>query len=127
MERKQEIGNVRPKTVERKNGTMEKIASYVQEHMTEHITLRGIAAYCDVSVSTITQMFQKRLGTTFHQYLTQQRMKAADELIRTGTPLEEVGRMVGYMDHSTFYRAFRQSFGMSPREYRREIQTNAEK
>ena len=112
----------RRKSTARKTGTIEKVEEYVCKHLAEQVSLHAVAEYCGVSVSTITQTFQKRQNTTFHRYLTQQRMKAADELIRTEMPLEEVGRMVGFTDHSTFYRAFHQSFGMSPREYRREIQ-----
>ena len=45
----------------------------------------------------------------------------ARKLIFQGRTLESVGREVGYQDHSTFYRAFRQTFGMSPREYRKTL------
>ena len=110
----------RPGTVVRKTGLLEKIASYVEENLVGRITLKGVADHCGVSVSTVTQLFQKCLGTTFHQYLTNCRMDAARTLIRDGVPLEEVGRQVGYSDHSTFYRAFRRFFGMSPRDYKKQ-------
>lgn len=99
---------------------MSRICAYVQEHLTEKITLREIAEKFQVSVSTVTQLFQKKSDTTFHQYLTLQRMQLAKQLIRERVPLEEVGKQVGYVDHSTFYRAFRQTFGISPREYRKK-------
>ena len=108
----------RPSTAQRKNATMAKITAYVDTHLNERITLRIIAAYSGVSVSTVTQLFQKQADTTFHDFVTNRRMVMADKLIREGIPLEQVGKMVGYQDHSTFYRAFRQHFGTSPREYR---------
>ena len=99
-----------------------KITAYVQSHIATQITLKQIAAHCGVSVSTITQLFQKRMGLTFHQYVTHCRMEAACQLIGENIALEEVGRQVGYTDHSTFYRAFKQTFRMSPREYRRSLE-----
>jgi len=63
-------------------------------------------------------MFQKHANLTFHEFLTKRRMVMADRIIREGIPLEQVGKLVGYQDHSTFYRAFRQYYGISPREYR---------
>ena len=90
----------------------------MQAHLAEKITLKIIAAYCGVSVSTVTQLFQKKMNMTFHGYITHQRMQAAQTLIASGVPLEQVGKQVGYQDHSTFYRAFHRYFGMSPREYR---------
>lgn len=93
---------------------MNRIAAYMDAHLEEKITLEGVAQYCGVSISTITQMFQKKTDTTFHHYLTRHRMFAAEQLIRSGTPLEHIGKQLGYRDHSTFYRAFRRNFGISP-------------
>ena len=51
-----------------------------------------------------------------------ERMEKARDLILQGLPLESVGKAIGYQDHSTFYRAFRQTYGVSPREYRKNMQ-----
>jgi AraC-like DNA-binding protein len=111
----------RPSTAQRKNSMLSKITAYVDAHLSERITLRVIAAYCGVSVSTVTQLFQKQADSSFHEFVTNRRMIMADQLIRENHPLEQVGKMVGYQDHSTFYRAFRQHFGVSPREYRCQL------
>ena len=107
------------------NKLLDRIAAYVDANLTQKITLQEVAAHCGVSVSTVTQQFQKQRGTTFHQFLTMRRMEAVQQLIKNGTPLEEAGKLVGYKDHSTFYRAFRQSFGISPREYRKSVFSEA--
>lgn len=108
----------RPSTAQRKSAMMKKITAYVDTHLHEPITLRIIAAHCGVSVSTVTQLFQKQTEETFHDFVTNRRMVMAEKHIRERIPLEQVGKMVGYQDHSTFYRAFRQYFGISPREFR---------
>ncbi len=111
----------RPSTLARKASLMDQISAFVQEHLREPLPLKRVAEHCGVSISTITQLFHKQHGFTFHQYVTKQRMAAASQLVRSGMPLEEVGKQVGYTDHSTFYRAFRQHFGQSPREYRKQL------
>lgn len=116
----------RPSTAQRKHAMMEKITAYVDAHLGEQITLGIIAAHCGVSVSTVTQLFQKQAEVTFHDFVTSRRMAMAEKRIKEGIPLEQVGRMVGYRDHSTFYRAFRQYFGISPREYRCRLTETAE-
>ena len=108
----------RPGTALRKQFLQDQIAAYVDQHLTEKITLKTISGYCGVSVSTVTQLFQKKLNTTFHEYVTCRRMETAVALIRQGVPLEHVGKQVGYQDHSTFSRAVRQHTGASPREFR---------
>ena len=97
----------RPSTSQRKSALLERITGYVDAHLTEKLTLKAISVCCGVSVSTVTQLFQKKASTTFHDFVTQRRMEMAKELIREGLPLEQVGKEVGYRDHSTFYRAFR--------------------
>ena len=96
---------------------LEKITAYVEANLAQKITLQMIAGQFHVSVSTITQLFRKKEKTTFHHFVTSKRMEKARDLILQGQPLESVGKAIGYQDHSTFYRAFRQTFGISPREF----------
>jgi two-component system response regulator YesN len=103
------------------NVLLEQITAYARANLAEQITLKGLAAQYNVSVSTITQTFQRKAGVSFHKYLTECRVRRAVELMEEGIPLEEVGRQVGYSDHSSFYRAFVQCMGSSPREYRKQM------
>ena len=116
----------RPGTSQKRDFLLEQIMTYVDEHLQESVTLKVIAVHCGVSVSTVTQLFQKRANMTFHEYITLRRMQQAEKLIAAGVPLEQVGKQVGYRDHSTFYRAFRQHYRKSPREYRTGLAESAE-
>ncbi len=104
-----------------KNPLLYQITVYVKVHLSEKLTLTTVADHFGVSVSTVTQLFHKKARITFHEYVTDCRMEKAQMLILRGRPLETVGKEVGYRDHSTFYRAFRQKYGVSPREYRKTI------
>jgi len=112
--------------LERKN-LLEQITAFVEANLSEKITLQMIASQFSVSVSTVTQLFQRKAETTFHGFVTGLRMEKARTLILQGLPLETVGKAIGYRDHSTFYRAFRQTFGISPREYRQLVSAEATK
>lgn len=104
-----------------KNPLLNQIAAYIKANQAGKVTLKAVAEHFEVSISTVTQLFQKKIRITFHDFLTECRMEQARVLILQGTPLEIVGKEVGYRDHSTFYRAFRRKFGVSPREYRKRI------
>lgn len=116
-----EMRKERPVTTQKKRNLLEQIKVYVDAHLQENITLKSVAAHCGVSVSTVTQLFQKHANMTFHSFVTMRRMKLAEELIVAGVALEQVGKQAGYQDHSTFYRAFRQYYGKAPREFRNEL------
>lgn len=94
------------------------IQDYVERHLTEKITRKDVAAYFYVSENTISQTFRKKMGTSFHRYVTIQRLKAAKGFIDEGTPLKLVSRLVGFADYSSFYRAFKQEYSISPEQYR---------
>jgi AraC-like DNA-binding protein len=112
------IKRERAGTTRRKQQLLEDIFAYVDANLTQRINLQQVAAHFNVSVSTVTQLFQHKADMTFHQLLNQRRMEVADQLISEGVPLEEVGKKIGYADHSSFYRAFKQHYGVSPREYK---------
>lgn len=99
---------------------LNQVLAYVEEHLSEKITLAEIARVFWVSQSTVTQTFRNKLGVSFYRCVTQRRLIAAKNLIAEGLPLETVGQKVGFSDYSSFYRAFKQEFGISPRQFRKK-------
>ena len=92
--------------------------AYIEMNLAEKITIRDTAKHFYVSESTIRQTFRQKMGVSFHHCLTQRRLIAAKQLIEGGCVLEQVAAQTGFSDYSSFYRAFRQEYGISPRQYR---------
>ena len=106
-----------PPTV--KQELLDRILFYVESEMAQKITLAETARRFLVSESTINQLFRKRMNVSFYHYVTQRRLIAAKSLLLSAVPAEQICTMVGFGDYSTFYRAFKQEYGISPAEYRR--------
>ena len=102
----------------------DRVMAYVEAHLSEKITLADVAHHFYVSESTISQTFRKKMGVSFYRHVTQRRLIAAKALISDGIPLETVGERVGFSDYSAFYRAFKQEYGISPRQYRKLQDSN---
>lgn len=98
---------------------LEEVLAYVERHLGDHITLSATAQRFFVSESKISQTFREKMGVSFYRCVTQRRLIAAKNLITEGLGLEAVSIQVGFRDYSSFYRAFRQEFGISPRQYRK--------
>ena len=98
---------------------LDQVLAYVEAHLTEKITLADVAKHFWVSQSTVSQTFRSKMGVSFHRCVTQRRLIAAKALILEDVPLEDVSEQVGFSDYSTFYRAFRQEYGVSPRKFRK--------
>lgn len=98
---------------------LDQLLAYIEEHMAERITLSETAKNFFISESTITQTFRKKMGVSFYRCVTQRRLIASKALIEKGNSLETVAEQVGFTDYSSFYRAFKQEYGISPRQYRK--------
>lgn len=98
----------------------DRIAAYIEEWYASHITVDDLARRFYVSNSTISHQFKQKMGTSLYHYITQRRLIAAKSLIQQGSLLEDVASEVGFADYSTFYRAFKQEFGISPRQFARK-------
>ena len=94
------------------------IVAYIETHLCEKITLSDTAQRFFVSESTIGQTFQKKMHLSFYHYVTQRRLIAAKSMMLKENNLDILSTKVGFSDYSTFYRAFKKEFGISPREYR---------
>lgn len=103
---------------------LDDVVSYIETHLNEKISLSDTAQRFFVSESTIGQTFQKKMHVSFYHYVTQRRLIAAKSLMLEEHNLDILSEKVGFKDYSTFYRAFKKEFGLSPREYRNLIAEN---
>ena len=98
---------------------LDQVLAYIEQHLAEKITLADTAHHFYVSESTITQSFRRKMDVSFYRCVTQRRLIAAKTLIESGVPLEAVAEQVGFSDYSSFFRAFKQEYGIAPRQYRK--------
>ena len=96
---------------------LNEVLAYIETNLGNKITLEDTAKHFYVSVSTITQLFRQKMGTSFYRCVTQRRLIAAKIKIGQGESLEDVSRAVGFTDYSSFYRAFKKEYGITPRQY----------
>ena len=97
---------------------LDKVTAYIENHYAQHITVSELAHKFYVSDSTISHLFKQKMGVSIYHYVTQRRLISAKNLITQGIALETVATQVGFSDYSSFYRAFKQEYGISPRQFR---------
>ena len=97
---------------------MEEILRYILSHLEEDLTVETLSRQFFISRYYLMHRFKAVTGYTVHQYITQKRLLRAGELIRSGVPVMKAAEQAGFTEYSTFLRAFRSTFHMSPREFR---------
>ena len=90
------------------------VADYISEHFDETITLDLLADRFYISKYYMMRLFKQETGYTLGQYISQKRLLLAKELLSSGVPGTQVCYDCGFKDYSTFSRAYKQLFGVTP-------------
>ena len=102
--------------------TITGITRYLQEHLTEEISLTVLAGQFHLNPQYISQLFKSEIGVNFLAYLTNIRMERAKKLLlSTSLPIAEVAEQSGYGDYRVFTKVFKKSEGVTPSQYRRDF------
>jgi AraC-like DNA-binding protein len=83
-------------------------------------SLPELAHNTQISASRLSHLFKDEIGINVKDYRQECRLRlAAEILVSTGMPIKAIAYLVGYGHCSSFVRAFKNHFGMSPAAYRR--------
>jgi AraC-like DNA-binding protein len=91
-----------------------------ESHITTPISVDELAFLCNTSISTFKRKFLNIYGTSPQKWLIQQKMRLAANLLKQ--PHERSGSVyeqVGYTNQSSFILAFKNEYGVTPKEYQR--------
>lgn len=105
-----------------KNGRLiQEIIEDVSGRLDESITLRDMANRFSFSPNYLGLIFKEETGHNFSDYVIAKRMeKARDLLIHTKLKIYEIASQTGYQYLPYFSRQFRETYGITPLEYRRK-------
>jgi len=112
MTRREELAAVQP--LFPKNERVVEILRYIDGHLTEDITIEGLAERFFLSRYHMMRLFREHTGLTIHSYLVDRRLMNARDLIGKGYGATEACYKAGFNSYCTFCRAFNKRFGMSP-------------
>ena len=96
-----------------------KLQDWLDVNYTRPVTLQALAAFADLTERSLIRRFKAATGDTPTSYLQILRIEAARQhLENSRVAVEEVTRLVGYEDVSSFSRLFRKHTGLAPGIYR---------
>lgn len=100
---------------------MMEILKYIDESY-EEANLTKLCETLHQQDYKICKLIKKNTGLTFKELVQEKRIEKAIELLkRTDYAIEDIIRRVGYENDSYFYRIFKKKFGLSPKEYKKNI------
>jgi AraC-like DNA-binding protein len=96
------------------------LCDYINNHLEENLSLDHLASFFYVSKYHISHVFKDNMGISLHQYILKKRLQASKNGILSGIPFVELYHQYGFSDYTSFYRAFKKEFGLSPKEFREQ-------
>ncbi|ACT93327.1 AraC family transcriptional regulator [Dyadobacter fermentans] len=98
----------------------EKAILYMQENLSNSLSLDNIARSVNLSVSFFSRRFKKDTGYAPIEYFNYLRIQKACQLLHFSTwRINEVASAIGIDDPFYFSRLFKQQMGLSPAHYRK--------
>lgn len=107
-----------PATPKETQSLYRNLISYIEEHLEEDLSLDSLAGTFYVSKYHIAHLFKENLGLSLHQYILKKRLSLCRDAILGGSDINDAAMLCGFGDYSSFYRAFKKEYGVSPREYK---------
>lgn len=101
----------------KKNQLIDSVISYINENLEEEINMDALAGTFFISKYHLSREFKKYTGTTLYRYVVQKRLIKAKGLILDGHPITSVYEKCGFGDYSNFFRAFKNEYGLTPKEF----------
>jgi YesN/AraC family two-component response regulator len=97
-----------------------KTMQFIDEHLTEPITMADIADHIHHNPTYISRCFKKVTGIPLQQYIIYKRIILAKKYLTEGYSLNETCRLSGFNDYSNFARTFKKQIGCSPKKYQEQ-------
>ncbi|MCM8709440.1 helix-turn-helix domain-containing protein [Clostridium sp. SYSU_GA19001] len=98
------------------------IINYIYSNYKEHITLNDLANKEFLSVPYLSKFIKDQLGLTFTEYLNSVRLNyAVKDIINTDLPITRIALENGFATTFLFNKCFKETFKMTPNEYRKKF------
>lgn len=102
------------------------VMEYINQNYAQELTLDSLANQFFISKYHLSREFARITGSSVHRYITQRRLIIAKQLIADGVSTGDACQRCGFGDYSSFYRAFKNTYQISPRDYLLRLKRDAE-
>ena len=94
------------------------IKEYIENHLSERITLADLATHVHYSRSYITDQFQKSVGMSIARYISERRIEKAKQMLSDGRySISQISESLGFSTVQYFSKCFKDAVGCSPSVY----------
>ena len=102
---------------------IQKTVDFMEEHLGEEIDIGGLAQLASLSPFYFQRLFRRLVKKPVAEYVKLRRLaKATELLLQKNCRILDIALELGFCSHEHFTRAFKDAFGMTPDEFRKNPQ-----
>lgn len=105
-----------------KNSIIKEIYQYIQQNLSENLSLETLSKHVHVTPSYLSRLFKKDTGISLNTYISQKRIEKARNLLASAHRITDISGMVGFESSKYFSQVFKKETGQTPQEYRQSLQ-----
>ncbi len=100
-----------------------KVIPYIKDNITNPFTITDLAKHAALNPQYMMRLFKKTTGKSIVEYVTIYKMERAKELLKKSQWTNEIiAEKVGYVSSNYFIKLFKKQYGITPREYRKQLE-----
>lgn len=101
-------------------GVIPEMVNYISVNLTSPLRIEDLCSKFYISRAQLNRKFKAYTGTSVWEYITNKRLLLARDLLHTKDSPATACAKAGFNDYSTFYRAYKAKFGVSPKADQRQ-------
>ena len=100
------------------NTNLEIVKFFIDKNIDKNISLEEMAKKANLNQSYLSRIFKRKYGLSPHNYVLNERVNRSKKLLEQGFDISQIALELGFYDQAHFYKAFKNSFLITPNEYK---------
>ncbi|WP_019909229.1 response regulator [Paenibacillus sp. HW567] len=97
------------------------IQTYIADHISEGLSLEDLGKIAHLHPVYLSKLYKQETGENLSAYISMKRLeKASQLLIDSSLHVVDISRLVGYKKNQYFIKLFKDQYGVTPYQYRRQ-------
>ncbi|MFI3249975.1 MAG: AraC family transcriptional regulator [Eubacteriales bacterium] len=97
------------------------VLDYINQYICEVLLIEDIANHFFISRSHLCKVFKDSIGISLHKFIIKKKLFLAKQDLLSGVPIQDICETYHFGNYSSFYRAFKDEYGQSPRELKKQL------
>lgn len=116
-----QAGSMLEKSSAKTKGRIGFVVDYIRKNLHQKLSMDAIAKMAYVSKSGFFKMFKEELGISPNEFIINERIRKAKELLIENYSVKETAFQTGFADTNYFIRVFKQTEGITPKSFQNKV------